>query len=242
MDGKKVSSHACHNLETSYFLILKSLPFQMVYAGVWISTIAQVGLLWSIYRGLTGGVYLFKPLSSYGFLVTYIEAPRGPSKHGSLIGKGLLFGTIGDIMLMFKPEWAFLLGLVAFLLSHICYSMAFVKLGVRWTSSLSLLGVAASGAMLSKLLPWLLPNVDADMKVPVLVYMVAIIVMVITSLGSAGNAQRPLPQVLGAIAFMLSDIFVAREKFVATRFENAWIGLPLYFYAQHAIAYSAWKR
>ncbi|KAH8554582.1 YhhN-like protein [Umbelopsis sp. PMI_123] len=145
-------------------------------------------------------------------------------------------------MLMFKPEWAFLLGLVAFLLSHICYSMAFVKLGVRWTSSLSLLGVAASGAMLSKLLPWLLPNVDADMKVPVLVYMVAIIVMVITSLGSAGNAQRPLPQVLGAIAFMLSDIFVAREKFVATRFENAWIGLPLYFYAQHAIAYSAWKR
>jgi uncharacterized membrane protein YhhN len=214
----------------------------MVYAGVWISTIAQVGLLWSIYRGLTGGLYLFKPLSSFGFLVTYIDAPHGPARHGSLIGKGLLFGTIGDIMLMFKPEWAFLLGLVSFLMSHICYSMAFVKLGVRWTSAPSLLGVVASAAVLSQLLPWLLPNVDSDMKGPVVVYMCAIIIMVIASLGSATNAERPLPQVLGAIAFMASDIFVAREKFVVAGFENAWIGLPLYFYAQQAIAYSAWKR
>jgi len=219
------------------------LTCSMVYAGVWITTIAQVGLLWSIYRGLIDGVYLFKPISSFGFLVTYIEAPHGPAKqHGRLIGKGLLFGALGDIMLMFKPEWAFLSGLVAFLMSHICYSMAFVKLGVRWTSAPSFIAMAASASLLSQLLPWLLPNVDSDMKGPVLVYMAAIIAMLIASMGSAANAERPLPQVLGAIAFVISDIFVAREKFVVAGFENAWIGLPLYFYAQIAIAHSAWRR
>ncbi|KAJ2962148.1 hypothetical protein NQZ79_g2612 [Umbelopsis isabellina] len=214
----------------------------MDYVGVWISTIAQVGLLWSIYHDYIGGLYLFKPISSFGFLVTYIESPHGPAKHGSLIGKGLLFGALGDIMLMFKPDWAFLLGLVSFLLSHICYTLAFVKLGVRWTSAASLIGVASSAAVLSQLLPWLIPNVEADMKVPVLVYVCAIIIMVIASLGSASNSERPLAQVLGAIAFMISDIFVAREKFVVAGFENAGIGLPLYFYAQIAIAYSAWRR
>ena len=43
----------------------------------------------------------------------------------------------------------------------------------------------------------------------------------------------------GAFSFYLSDIFVARQRFVQASFWNRLIGLPLYYLGQFQIAYTA---
>lgn len=42
----------------------------------------------------------------------------------------------------------------------------------------------------------------------------------------------------GAFSFYLSDVFVARQRFVQPAFLNRLIGLPLYYLGQFQIAYT----
>jgi hypothetical protein len=42
----------------------------------------------------------------------------------------------------------------------------------------------------------------------------------------------------GALAFYVSDIFVARQRFLKTEFLNRLIGLPLYYSGQFMLAFS----
>lgn len=44
---------------------------------------------------------------------------------------------------------------------------------------------------------------------------------------------------LGAIAFYLSDVFVARDRFVKNEFLNRLAGLPIYYAAQFMLAFSS---
>ena len=50
--------------------------------------------------------------------------------------------------------------------------------------------------------------------------------------------NAPLILAVGAIVFAISDIFVARERFVRKGFVNAAVGLPAYFGSQMLLAYS----
>ena len=42
----------------------------------------------------------------------------------------------------------------------------------------------------------------------------------------------------GAIAFYLSDLFVARDRFLKNDFINRLVGLPLYYLGQFLLAFS----
>jgi hypothetical protein len=42
----------------------------------------------------------------------------------------------------------------------------------------------------------------------------------------------------GAVAFYLSDLFVARDRFVVEGFTNRLVGLPLYYGGQYLLAFS----
>ena len=42
----------------------------------------------------------------------------------------------------------------------------------------------------------------------------------------------------GALAFYISDIFVARQRFLKAEFVNRLIGLPLYYSGQFMLAFS----
>jgi hypothetical protein len=44
---------------------------------------------------------------------------------------------------------------------------------------------------------------------------------------------------LGALGFALSDVSVARDRFVSSGFVNSAWGLPAYYLSQLALAYSA---
>ena len=151
----------------------------------------------------------------------------------------LVFCLVGDILLALGSHKTFLLGLVSFLLGHVMYAAAFF--------TLSQVGpVMAAGMMLIMTAAvvvwrWLEPHLG-DMRTPVLAYIVIISIMVC---GAAGLAANPAIAcitrttiLIGAVLFYLSDIFVARQRFVVSAQLNRSLGLPLYYAAQFLLAFS----
>ena len=79
------------------------------------------------------------------------------------------------------------------------------------------------------ILRWLRPHLSASMRRPVTAYVAVISAML----------ALPAGVPLGAFAFYLSDLSVARDRFVAAGFVNRVWGLPLYYFAQLCLASSA---
>jgi uncharacterized membrane protein YhhN len=121
----------------------------------------------------------------------------------------------------------------AFFLGHVAYSIAF---GLSGPSIAPLLITAAAMLVIGQLvIRWLNPNLPSELKVPVRAYVAVIGVM--TALGVGILTVRPLAT-LGAISFTLSDLAVARQRFVRPGYMNQMLGLPLYYLGQVLIAWS----
>ena len=80
------------------------------------------------------------------------------------------------------------------------------------------------------------------MLVPVIAYIIVITAMVVgafTILGDSALVSTGRFVVLfGAVSFYISDLFVARDRFLKTEFVNRLIGLPLYYGGQFLLAFS----
>jgi uncharacterized membrane protein YhhN len=167
-----------------------------------------------------------------GVFATAIEDTDG----GRCFVAGLALSWLGDLLLIPKGgKKLFLAGLVAFLLAHVAYVPAFVLRGfdVRGFAG----GVAFVVVPVVVVLRWLAPKVKGTMWKAVVAYVVVISAMVCTAAGcvvfGASDARGVTPVLLvGALAFWLSDILVARERFVKSAYVNRIFGIPLYFFAQ----------
>ena len=73
------------------------------------------------------------------------------------------------------------------------------------------------------------------MRGPVVAYVAVISLMVVCAAGPVGAGAGPL-LLAGALAFFVSDLAVARERFVARGFSNRAWGLPLYYGATLLLA------
>jgi uncharacterized membrane protein YhhN len=137
-------------------------------------------------------------------------------------------------------EPLFRAGLFAFLSGHVCYALAFLQLGI------AALPTAVAGACFAVVgflaWRWMDPHLPTGMRVPVLLYLLVIGGMVAAAWGSGpplgSGGGLPLAAV-GATGFAISDLFVARERFVTLGFANAALGLPLYFGSQLVLAATA---
>jgi uncharacterized membrane protein YhhN len=163
------------------------------------------------------------------------------SYYAQIILAGLAFGALGDVFLLGSGKGAFLGGLVAFLIGHLAYTAAFalrVEDG-SWTGAgwYALIPIVVGLLALKILWPRL-----GDMKVPVLGYVTVIVLMVIAAITAYRTHAVPDPQrtrlLVGAVLFFISDLAVARDKFVAPSFSNKAWGLPTYYAAQLFIAWS----
>ena len=161
----------------------------------------------------------------------YLDALE--SVHRQALMVALLCSWVGDLLLLpGKSRW-FLYGLVSFLLAHIAFALCFIQRGID-TGQLLLPG-AGVGLLVLVISYWLLPHVEKEMKLPVLGYMAAIVVMVILAFAThhhLPNAAIPV----AACLFLVSDLFVARDRFVKKEAWNRIIGTPLYFGAQMIFA------
>lgn len=140
---------------------------------------------------------------------------------------GLVLSVAGDALLLPRRRSAFLGGLVAFLLAHVAYAVAFARVG-QPSLVPALLVLAATGAALR----WLWPGLG-DLKAPVVAYCAVISAMLWLALGVARPEVRA-----GALLFYASDLLVARDRFVRPGFANRLVGLPLYYAGQVLLALS----
>jgi uncharacterized membrane protein YhhN len=199
-----------------------------------------LGLLFFDKRGSTRGLLLTKPFLSALFIAAALSGPSADPKYFNLILAGLLLCMAGDIFLIFfSSKKLFLAGLVSFLAGHILYTFAFFSLAGpgrgRWIVIASVLTISIA------VFVWLRPHLG-KMLVPVLAYVAIITAMVIGAAALADTETVHFPgralAFSGALLFYVSDIFVARQRFVTHNFLNRAVGLPLYFVGQFMIALS----
>jgi uncharacterized membrane protein YhhN len=213
----------------------------IVNNGVKLTSVALPLLLISEHRRVRLGTWIFKPLASAGFLLSAIaNNPSGhnvmaASPYGKSVFLGLALGAVGDVLLI--PKSGFLAGLGSFLMGHLTLVYAFTlhEGGMNMQHATSALAVTAvTAGVVGR---WLLPKIkDPIMRRAVLVYMTVISGMVVTASASFNSAKLPRHQLVGALMFYLSDLFVAREEFAGKSKWNQWIGLPLYYGGQILLA------
>lgn len=200
----------------------------------WLLTLgALLALLYAEARGRVGLRRVAKPLASIGFLWAGQQAGLlTAGLVGTATCLALLLSFVGDLLLLATSKRGLLLGLVAFALAHLAFIAAFYARGVAfpWLSP-AVVVLAVIGAFVWR---WLSPHVGS-MKGPVLGYVVIVSLMFAFGVGTHG-ARPNLVLLLGTGCFYLSDLFVARHRFVAPGFLNKALGLPLYYLGQLLIA------
>jgi uncharacterized membrane protein YhhN len=195
---------------------------------------AVAALLWAELKSSRLAVWLIKPIASTLFLVTALLAGALASSYGRLILLGLLFSWLGDVLLIPKRQLFFILGLGSFLLAHVAFSGAFL---LRPLEVLPLTFVATSTVVVAIIiLRWLWPHLSHNFRPAVVSYLAAISLMVVLASGTIAAAGPQL--LIGAVMFAVSDIFVARDRFVSPSVANRLWGLPLYYSAQLIFALS----
>jgi len=147
---------------------------------------------------------------------------------------GLVLGAVGDLLLALPR--GFLAGLVVFLLGHAAYVAAFHVLAPvhLWAAGPLAPVVIVSGVAVNRLWPYL-----GRLRWAVLGYVTVISIMVWGAAGTIvpgeyGGWQR----LAGAALFYVSDLFVARNRFVERQFLNRALGLPLYYAGQLILAFT----
>lgn len=187
-------------------------------------------------QGLRRAEWLFKPLAAFAFVWAGVACGALDSVYGQWILAGLVLCLVGDVLLIPTGQGpAFLGGMGAFLLGHLAYALAFLHLPLHSSSLLGAIAVTVLVAL--GVLRWLWAYLSRQFQVAVTAYVAVISVMVCFALAAAGGGA-PWLIPAGAVAFALSDISVARNRFVAPGLGNRLWGLPLYFISQLMIAAS----
>jgi uncharacterized membrane protein YhhN len=182
-----------------------------------------------------------KLIASAGF-VAIAMAGLG-SAYGQWIAGGLVCGALGDAALLGRKRRAFVAGMVLFALDHLCVmrAVAHVVEPGEWPMAWALAPLALGAAVLV----WLWSTLGL-LRVPVAIY-TALIALMLTAacapllVGAPPwfGERRAALLAGGALAFFLSDLAVARQRFAHESFWNKAAGLPLYYGGQLLIAWSA---
>jgi uncharacterized membrane protein YhhN len=152
---------------------------------------------------------------------------------------GMIFCLGGDVFLALPGKKMFLFGLVSFLLGHVFYTSAFFNTAGINQWSYAGLGISALAGAVVFL--WLRPHLGS-MKIQVILYILVITAMVMGAWSMIGAGElKPAGRMaafVGALSFYVSDIFVARQRFLKAEFVNRLVGLPLYYGGQFMLAFS----
>lgn len=180
---------------------------------------------------------IFKPLASAAFLVVAL-AQSPASRYDWLVLAGLVCGAIGDVALIPASRRWFMAGLVAFLAGHVAYVFAFAEHALLWALPWpAIAGILALGAALFL---YFRPHLGSMLE-PVIGYMLVITLMLVGAWSvwyEGGDTAFGRVIAAGATLFYVSDITVARDRFVAPGNINRFIGLPLYYAGQFLLAFS----
>lgn len=172
------------------------------------------------------------------FVTTALLQPHPvPAYYYLLVG--LIFCLMGDVCLALPQKKAFMGGLVAFLVGHLLYILSFSSLSPisHWFSPGPLIIVGISALIFF----WLCPHLKS-MLIPVLIYILVITLMASGAWAVFGKSSFQISGraliLAGALCFYISDLFVARHRFIKEEYRNRLLGLPLYYTGQFMLAFS----
>jgi uncharacterized membrane protein YhhN len=165
-----------------------------------------------------GQSLFFKPLIMIGLMAYYYVLSPARSR---LFLVALFFCWLGDVFLIFQSNnpLFFMTGLASFLAGHIVYIFCYRQLQTS-PSSRELLGsqkvrfafpiILAGTGLVTILYPFL-----GALRIPVMIYALAITLMALTALFRYGrtNSKSFLLIFIGAVLFMVSDSLLAINKF-----------------------------
>lgn len=155
----------------------------------------------------------------------------------------LIFSWGGDVLLMYQPkhELYFIFGLASFLIAHLFYIFAYRQFRSEDTSN-ALLGVQRFRYSFPVILAGtglitVLYNHLGDLKIPVVIYALVLVLMVLNALfrfGRTGLASFSMV-FFGATLFMISDSLIAINKFLMpVAYSGFWVMIT-YITAQYLI-------
>jgi uncharacterized membrane protein YhhN len=154
-------------------------------------------------------------------LLLYFLTARSQAPVLTWFGLGILFSAAGDIFLLLPGNWL-MAGLFAFLITHICYIIGFntpLPQLTSWSLLFALTYALTATRIYRRIATALTGKNLQHMKTPVLVYIVAITLMLLSAtltLSRPDWKAGPAAMVfLGAGLFFLSDINQALYRFEA---------------------------
>ncbi len=180
-----------------------------------------------------------KSVLSLLFVITALLQPHPVPAYFHYLFIGLIFCLMGDVCLALPQGKAFRGGLVAFLVGHVFYIFSFLSLTstFHWIS----IGPFIIFVMSAFIFFWLRPHLGS-MLLPVLLYILVITVMASGAWAVFRNSSFQMSGrtliLVGSLCFYVSDVFVARNKFIKEEYRNRLLGLPLYYAAQFLLAFS----
>ncbi len=198
-----------------------------------------LGLLLALageYRSNTALSGLGKLIAASSYIAAALSLGAFGTEYGQVILAAMVFCWLGDLLLVSTDNRSlFLAGLVSFLLGHVGYIAAFAVRGI----SIPALLVAALVLLVFawRVFAWLNPALDSKMRRPVLLYVLTISAMMAMAVATF-SAQGGMVVLIGGLLFLVSDLTVARNRFVTPGFINRAWGLPMYFAAQLLFAAS----
>ena len=165
--------------------------------------------------------YIAKP-AVMAFLFLWLFTTTGLQGNAFWFGLGILFSLAGDVLLMLSLDRFFLLGLVAFLLTHIFYTIGFRDAATEM-SAWSLIWLVLIAINVSRILRRITGAMRATDKVnlilPVIVYGTVISVMLYAAISTIYDQDWKTSAAffvsLGAILFVASDVILAWDNFVS---------------------------
>ncbi len=143
---------------------------------------------------------------------------------------GIIFSTIGDAVLSI-PFGLFLLGLGSFFIAHLLFIYAFTH-----GADLCLLRAIPFYLIGVGLIVFLFPSLNFDLRIPVIIYSLAISTMGWRAASRNVNGSSLWLGVLGAIFFILSDSLIAFAKLAG--FSIPHVGILImstYYIAQYLL-------
>lgn len=130
----------------------------------------------------------------------------------------LLFSWIGDILLLGDEPAFFLSGMIAFVMTHVCYSFTFLKIKQVTPKDRSYFVFPLLGLLLFSLLVFFYLKDDlGSYLLPILLYMVFISLMASLAIHTRTNVKVQTLSLYtfipGALLFVLSDALLAVNMF-----------------------------
>jgi len=177
---------------------------------------------------------VFKPLTTL-LLLAVVGFPE--TTFARWIAAGIVLSAIGDVALLWDSNRAFIAGLVAFLLAHIAYVIAFLGVAV-WSRHLAVVAVIVTVSSLLLLrATW---KGAAGLHAATIAYAVVISAMVVAAWATIGGPVAMAPAAaVGAVLFYISDSSLALNRFRAPVPHIAMLAIGVYWLGQLGIAIAA---